>query len=254
MTPNEGFKLPEADAFVKGLVGEALGNAAGAGITAKFAHDLSFNLSKEFRGLIVQFCATCIEALELKEIKWEPLAKRMGTRPEFLSESAVQMQTDGSLWVEVLGERIRRASAMKLFTDLNWQKLESAAVGKLLIMLDRGMIRDSGELIAIAQAAGRSTASRAPAGGTQVNLNFGSGSIPDGELPAAGAKMTINLSPRAAKSLEQGAPIAESRTGGDRVIDGEMIGADELRTLLLEKAAEPLPIEREDESNQENGQ
>lgn len=76
-----------------------------------------------------------------------------------------------------------------------------------------------------------------------VNLNIGGQTADDGTLPAAGTTMTIDLSPRTAESLKK----AKQRAEKERVIDGEMISAKELRSLLekeqMEKAAEKAEVE-----------
>jgi hypothetical protein len=114
------------------------------------------------------------------------------------------------------------------------------AVNKLINMAERNLIRDPGELLAVASAARRaSTDSKAPASGTTVNVinNIGGESMDESGLPAAGAKMTIDLSPRVASALSRRRePQAEV---GGRVIDGQMLSAQELRNALEASKAPP---------------
>lgn len=217
---------------------------------------LSYNESVEFKALLVQYCASHNTVTALENIPWEPLSIRLGTSSLHLAEAAKQMNADNSLWTAVLGERIRRTHSSKFFRDLNWEKLEQAAVGKLLILLDRGMIRDPGELLAIAAAAKRSAGPNSPnsaSGGqgngslTQFNVNIG-GPAADG-LPAAGTKISIDMSPRMAAALQRSAGKVESKDDSGRVIDGEMIGPKELRALLTERVDKPF---EETEVQQEN--
>lgn len=197
-------------------------------------------MSEEFKMLIVHYCATSTNAIQLSEITWGALAARLGTRPEFLQESAEAMNADSELWQHVLHERIRRVSASKIFRDIGWEKLESGTINKLLKLIDSNAIRDPGELLAIATTARRSIAAPTPQpqGGPNVafNVNFNNG---ESELPAAGAKMSIDLSPRAASSLQR-ADERRKIVQGERVIDSQMITADELRNLLSERTSVPL--------------
>lgn len=54
-------------------------------------------------------------------------------------------------------------------------------------------------------------------------------------LPSAGAKMTIDLTPRLASSLSQRRSVTEA--GNGRVIDGQMLSAQELRDALSKRNA-----------------
>ncbi len=197
-------------------------------------------VSREFRRLIVNYAATCLQAYELESVKWEPLASKLGTQTEFVAEAARVGNEDGSLWGEVMEERIRRAGASKVFRDADWEKLEAQTVAKLLDLAERNLIRDVGELLAIARAARQASEVRSPTpptGGQNVNINFNGGNPMTDELPASGAKMTIDLSPRSAQSLAaQRGEKAEAR-----VIDSSMISAVELRELLSGPKVEPLP-------------
>jgi hypothetical protein len=190
-------------------------------------------VSAEFAQLLTQYCATSIAAHELGQVDWRALAKRLGTQPEYLAEAAAQLNQDEVLWTAVLQERIKRASAAKVFRDASWERLESIAVNRLIAMAEKNMIRDPGELLAVASHARRANTdlrSGGGAGGTTVNINMNGDSM-DSEngLPAAGAKMTIDLSPRVATAL---ASKQAANGGQGRVIDGQMLSAAELRAAL----------------------
>lgn len=198
-------------------------------------------VSQEFAQLIMQYCAQMVAAHELGEVDWRALAKRLGTRPEYLAEAAAQLDSNGALWTAVLQERIKRANAAKIFRDASWERLESIAVNRLIELAERKLIRDPGELLAVASQARRAnTDSRQPngggGGGTTVNINMNGDSMDnDNGLPAAGAKMTIDLSPRVASTLAQRAKPRQEGEG--RVIDGQMLTAAELRAALAEQKA-----------------
>lgn len=95
------------------------------------------------------------------------------------------------------------------------------------------MIRDPGELLAVAAQARRANTDSKSGGGsagTTVNINMNGESMDnDTGLPAAGAKMTIDLSPRVASALSQRNVKVD---GSARVIDGQMLSAAELRAAL----------------------
>lgn len=211
-------------------------------------------VSQEFKRLLVHYCASQLEAFDLASVKWNFLAKQLGTQPDFLREAAEAANAEGELWHSVFEERIRRAGALKLFRDADWEKLESSALQRLLYMAERGLIKDVGELLAVARAARQAVEVRTPTHGagnnSQVNINFnGGGPMADSELPGAGAKMTIDLSPRSAQALAQ---AKEREAGGNRVIDSEMLTAEELRGILTtsKQPAEPLSIEHSDSGEQ----
>lgn len=214
-------------------------------------------VSEEFKGLLIQYCAKCLDAHDLESVRWNGLAVRLGTQAEFLREAArvvdQALAEHGGLWTEVLAARIKSAHAAKIFRDSSWERLEQMAVGKLVDLAERGAIRDPGELLAIAQAARRTNEgpSSGASGGSHTsitinNANVGADSMGENGLPPAGAKMTIDLSPRLATALSQrGGEVAPH---GQRVIDGEMISAKTLRAELEsrhEQEAEAVSEERD---------
>lgn len=226
--------LPTPEAFLADF-GIAVGPkpaATPAQARASVAHT---GVSAEFRDLLIQYCATMIGAYELEEVNWVALAKRLGTQPIFLQEAATSLNQDGLLWNDVLATRIKRATAAKIFRDASWEQLESMALNKLMQLAEKNLIRDTGELLAIATQARRAneqkSSSQNPSGGNTVNINIGGDSMEgDNGLPAAGAKMTIDLSPRVASAL-QNRRNPQAEVGG-RVIDGQMLSAAELRSAL----------------------
>lgn len=195
-------------------------------------------VSPEMFDLLVQYCAQTL-VYELEEVNWEPLARRLGTRAEYLKEAAHAVNAEGErLWRDVLSQRIKRVSAAKVFRDASWERLEATAVTRLLTLAEKGMIRDTGELLAIASHSRKANTAPAPSApqGATVNINFGGDSMTDENgLPGAGAKMTIDLTPRLANSLSQRRTVTEA--GNGRVIDGQMLSAQELRDALTKRNA-----------------
>lgn len=192
-------------------------------------------VSKEFRALLSHYCAETL-AIELAQVKWGALATRLGTHPDYLAEAAFAMNEDGSFWNDVLQYRIRKAHANSVFRNTGWERLESMAVNKLVELAERNLIRDPGELLAVAAAARRANTQQESGGGNSgpsVTVNIGDSAMTENGLPAAGSKMTIDLSPRLANSLQK----RQEKQEGPRVIDGDMLSAGDLRGLLQEQLA-----------------
>jgi hypothetical protein len=213
-------------------------------------------VSKEFQGLLTAYCAELVQYHSLEEMNWSGLARRLGTQPEFLAEAARVLDTalsaHGGFWQEVIAARIKRATAARIFRDSSWENLEKLAVNKLVDLAERNMIRDPGELLAVASAARRVNEGQqgGGSGGNQhtsitINQGMGAESMAENGLPPAGAKMTIDLSPRVASALQtRGQQVAPH---GQRVIDGEMISAKDLRGVLEARTVES-------DSNTEGGE
>ena len=187
-------------------------------------------VSQEMFDLLVDYCASATTAFELAEVKWESLARKLGTKGELLKEAAEFVNQDGALWLKVLAERIKRARAAKVFRDASWERLESLALGRLTALIERNAIRDPGELLAVATAARRANDGiQKPGAGTTVNVNIGGDPMDDSGLPPAGSTVKIDLSPRVAGELVN---RRQPLHGHGRVIDGEMISAKDLRSEL----------------------
>lgn len=199
-------------------------------------------VSTEMRTLLVNYCATHVSAIELKDVEWSHLAVRLGTRAEWLQGAAEAANANGGFWMQVLQERVKRVGASTVFRNVTWEKLESTTLNTLMLMAEKQLIRDPGELLSIANAARR--INEGPVGnggnGVNVNVNLGDGFMKESGLPSAGAKMTIDLSPRLASTLS----TKVERQAGERVIDGEMIDAKELRSIL-EKQTQDRILEAE---------
>lgn len=197
-------------------------------------------VSEEMKGLLVQYCATQIDALELAEIPWEYLAKRLGTHAEHLKLAAEVANENGALWMEVMQERIKRVGADRAFRDVRWEALESQTLRMLVKLVESNFVKDPGQLLAIANAARRVNVNEPTAGGStmgnQVNISFGNGE--SGVLPPAGTVMKIDMSPRMAQTL---ASKGEKTGVGGRVIDGQMLTATELRSVLDEHLESKKP-------------
>lgn len=195
-------------------------------------------VSKEMRALLVQYCASHVQAIQLSEVEWRPLAVRLGTPIEFCKAAAESANRDESLWAEVISERIRRVGATRTFRDVTWEKVESGTLDMLIRLIEKNLIRDPGELLAIASAARKINVGGESNGGggngTTLNVNFNSGGdiLAPNDLPASGTKLSIDLSPRIASSL---ANRVEPVSKDGRVIDSEMLSAKELRSVLEQK-------------------
>lgn len=194
-------------------------------------------VSEELRALIVNYAASQLSAMDLSEVKWGPLAKRLGTQEQFLQEAAEYADGDsGELWIAVLHERIKRVGATRMFRDVTWEKLETRTLEFLHTMVDKGFVRDSGELLAIANTARKvneptqSGNGFGQGGNVNINIQQGDGFMAQDHLPSSGSRMTIDLSPRIASALGERAPIRSE----NRVIDGKMLTAKELRESMAD--------------------
>lgn len=197
------------------------------------AHADAVEFGNEMRSLVIQYCAqTSTESLSA--VNFLGLANRLGCPLPMVTE-VVSSFDEEALWAEVLKIRIKRALAARVFTDNKWERLESLAVNKLTDLMERNMIRDTGELIAVASAARRSqTGPATPPGGTTVNVNIGDPMMNGTGLPPVGSKIAIDLSPRIASSLQERAASVSGKQ--NRVIDGEMLTAKELRAMVSPSA------------------
>ncbi|KAK0039453.1 hypothetical protein Bpfe_031130 [Biomphalaria pfeifferi] len=208
------------------------------GTDAPLATPPAFTISNELRGLFVQYCATMIQAIQLSEVDWGPLAQRLGTRAPHLQKAAELANHDETLWSDVMTERIRRVGAARTFRDVKWETIESKSLNMLMILLENNLIRDPGELMAIAAQARKVNVHEAGSGHGNQNsqnnftINIGGDKMGQDGLPSAGTKMTIDLSPRIAASLANRTSVTDK---SDRVIDSEMLDAKELRTVLEER-------------------
>lgn len=237
----EELRLPSGEEFAKQAMRKTeplrIQNTPDAIARESLASKAGRGVSEDFKNLMIQYCATCIEAYELSEVDFKPLAKRLGARVEFVAQAAKAADDDGNFWMLVMAERVRRVGAARVFRDVTWERIEGGALKMLDQLLEKKLIRDTGELLAVATAA-RKVADNVAGGGqngnqqnTQVNISFGGSEMTDG-LPASGAKMTIDLSPRLANSLAQ---RSERPIDGNRVIDSTMLSAKELREALAQQ-------------------
>lgn len=203
------------------------------GAKAKVLESQRMAVSTELRKLLVNYCASCIQAIELTEVSWVGLARTLGTKPEFLQQAANVAEESGGFWQEVLHERIRRVGSSRTFRDVSWERLESKTLELMLKLVESGYIKDSGALLAIAAHSRKinvqdSSGSQSITQQTQVNVTFASGAEGESALPPAGSRMAIDLSPRLATAL---ASKQQAQTRSSRIIDGEMLNAKELREL-----------------------
>lgn len=157
------------------------------------------------------------------------LAGHLGCRPEDLEEIVAGY---GAVWAEwVLESRVQMGLDSIALRDATWDNLESAAMKKLLFLVNTNSVRQPMELLAIAKAANTANRGRRgqpsvrtpeslPTGGQSMNIGIGLGFLPGdpekGVLPA-GNLGTINLSlnPRIQRQLAK--PVDEDKEM--RVID-----------------------------------
>ena len=217
----------------------------------------------QLRELLVGYCANQIAAKARSEISWSGLAERLGVEEEELAEVAGELDgldsagdrgdsldsapsegdAAGPFWQEVINERIAQALRSPLFQDQSWQRLEGGAMTRLIQLVEAGRVRDPAELLAIAiqarkvsRAEGAGSNGRPHLHGINVQINNGTGVDMNGNsLPAAGTQMQIDLSPRLAKRLTVPERL---RNDASRVIDGDMLNAEELRELAREPATQ----------------
>lgn len=159
---------------------------------------------------------------EVREMSRKKLAASLGCTADDLQGI---VEGYGESWAEkVLEERIRAGISATEARDVSWDRLESAALGKLLILVDSNKVGTVQELLAIAQAGNRANRGNRPTGtpvpaqaGNSYQQNvFLPGSPENGVLPAGHlGSITLSLSPRVMKQIEGDMAVeigAESKT------------------------------------------
>jgi len=182
--------------------------------------------------------ATHVSSAEsLDEVSWLALAQRIRVPEQMLGQLVGSMDSGvkAAFWAEVLKARIEQAMHAGIFQQARCERVEGKALNMLETLLDKGMIRNTGELMAVAKGAPRLTQPQPNQGNTNVTLNVGGFDMrignESGQLPAGGETIKIDLSPRLANTLAQ---PPEQRD--ERVIDSHMLSADELRRVGTEPA------------------
>lgn len=171
------------------------------------------------------------------------LAERLRTDVGELQGIAEQISQD--VWYQKRMEKLLEIEQLKQ-RGFNWDKLEGAAVNKLLqIMITQKV--SLGETLAIARVANTATRRGSSAGGAiveektrgdsqqnlQVNI-FGQpvANQPETTLPGAGSigKITLQLSQRTVTQLGQGKVIEGEKSNLSESV--EMLGTDDLKELI----------------------
>jgi hypothetical protein len=180
--------------------------------------------------LILQMDARAISSsesqeMEIKSESRRKLAASLGCTADDL-QSVVDSYGEDHWQEMVLEERVRHGIASTDMRDISWDRLESATLKKLLLLVDANKVGTVQELLQIATAAnkanrGQRSSSSQGAGGFNVQQNnvYLPGSPADGVLPGGNlGKIHLNLGPRVVRQIEAsrnidmtGAPEFEGR-------------------------------------------
>lgn len=159
-----------------------------------------------------------VESDESLMIHRERLAASLGCESKDLQEIAEQYGDD---WMQlVLLERVGMGIDSASMRDATWDKLESATMRKLLVLVESDKVTSAMELLAIAKAANvaargnRSHGMKDRPGDINIGIGIG-GSPANGVLPAGDlGTIQLTLSHRVRDQLSA---VRESR--GERVLD-----------------------------------
>lgn len=207
-------------------------------------------LTKAMRSLVIDYVAHIERVASLEEVNWSHLATRLSVPDEFIGGAIESLKEEEreAIFFEAIEKRVKHAQGSRIFTDANWEQLEGRVVDKLLQLVEKGLIRDPGELLAISKVANQMNAGfsqkqeASPAQTVTANFTFngfgGQGEMAqesDGDsptIPARTEQMRIDLSPRIAASLQE-----NRERNKERMIDAERVGAEELRSLNMRDSA-----------------
>lgn len=164
--------------------------------------------------------ATGVENEDSLTIARERLAAGLGCESKDLQEIVEQFGDD---WPQlVLLERVGLGIDSASMRDATWDKLESATMRKLLVLVESDKVTSAMELLAIAKAAnqaGRGNRSAGmknqPPGDVHIGIGIGGQTPGNGVLPAGDlGSIQLTLSHRVRDQLSE---VRESR--GERVLD-----------------------------------
>lgn len=208
-------------------------------------------LHKGLHSLLIEYGALVSQATHssalFSEAGLKPLADRLRTPTSMILDAlnSIGEEAREALWAQVIERRIRHAAASGVFVAANWEQLEAGTVAQLLRLVERGLIKDPSELLAISRVANqinRGPTSPGPGAGTHgqnTTIQFFSGQPVEGPVPGADSPvMRIDLSPRTASALMRKPPVDQDE-GRTRVIDHERVDAEELRHIAAERKANP---------------
>lgn len=192
-----------------------------------------------------------IQYVEPIRASLQALSMRVGASVDELLD--VKASIDSELWLQKRWERAVRLEQIRTRLS-SYEELTTIAVEKLKEGVTLGRIRETGELIAVANLGERMTlmaqAKNGPgqgnghtANGEQtVNLQINNitSSSPNGDLPGPGSLGVINLtlSSRVHKQLTSQAPIDPEATEERFLNQIEMLSAKEIPELLEEREDE----------------
>lgn len=165
-----------------------------------------------------------------KEIQiWGPLATNLRLPVEYLIQywnSKVQTAR-AVIWLGVIDRRIQNLAAHQTFQAGAADRVVHKAMDKLEALLDGNLIRNPGELLAIAKL----RTNTAPS--TVIN-NFTGATLAQGQtLPGNDSVIMLDLSPQTARRITE-----PPRQKEERIIDATMIGVKDLRELATDQPEE----------------
>jgi hypothetical protein len=234
-------------------------------------------MTPTFRKLLVEYSARLTTAESFEDLlqRFGPLAAKLSLSVETIQAVVDQLTEDErrKLWQEIVEERIQQAIQAPAFQAQLWERVSGRAAAMLERLLEKNLIKDPGELLAVAKAANQLAPSLASVNGGgnrnqlppgnsgsaasafTINVNNGGDASrqhseeaqmtydEDGRpiLPAGGERIVIDLAPRMAGRMTQQREIAPK---GARVIDSERLDAEALRTANPVESTNPADSQR----------
>jgi hypothetical protein len=169
-------------------------------------------------------------------IDWSRLAYQIRIPKEHVEAlwDHLGKEGQGRLWAVAIQHRVETTLALPGIQKGTRDRVVNKAIERLEQMLDSGLIRDVGELLAISRVLGPQIPSgnQPPSQGPSLTFNIGAPNMKmqDGQtLPGGDEVIMLNLTPRAAAGLQKTKEKAENT---ERIIDGEMLDVKSLREMI----------------------
>ena len=198
---------------------------------------MATTMSERLDKLIVNYLAEITQVIRESDIDpaliseeqkirlWGVLAQQLRIPTEYVVEywATKTAAERARLWMGVLDRRIQNLAANNAFQVNTAERVTGKALDKLEAMLDGNLIRNPGELLAIARLR------TGPSPATVIHNNFGGAMLAPGQtLPGNEGVIMLDLSPQVTANIQRPQTAAETR-----VIDAEMIGVKDLRELAI---------------------
>lgn len=195
---------------------------------------------------------------ELKSSARGQLAASLGCTSQDLD---IVVESYGDAWEGmILEERIRLGIDSTSVRDATWDRLESSVLRKLIHLVDANLVKEVGELVAIAKTANgairgeRKGSGSRPSGdgtpGIQNNIYL-QGDPANGVLPAGNlGKITLNLTPRLVKQIESTAVHHDKR----QIDSMEMMNLKDVQEAVVLAETDPdnpTPVSEDQLSGQQ---